>query len=129
MIVRNYSECNEIFWGTESFNYSLEEDSLWNVQEYWRLEYFLIKLCQSLEGEQVLHRELAANLYYLGNSINNLINWHRDPLDAYKMKNFNEDEAEECRDRLNHIMRILWGRITLHDSDNIVNSNPLFREV
>lgn len=32
--IRDYSECNEIFWGIESFNYSLEEENLWDVEKY-----------------------------------------------------------------------------------------------
>ena len=127
MAIRNYDECNEIFWGAESFNYYLEENGLWDVEKYWKLEYFLIKLCQSLEEDHILHRALAANLHYLSASINYLIGYHKDPSDVYEIKNFNEDEVEYCRDRLNHIMRILWGRTPLNHSDSILNENPLFQ--
>ena len=128
MAIENYNECNEIFWDAKSFNYSLEEDNLWDVEKYWKLEYFLIKLCKALEGDHVLHRDLAANLYYLSFSINNLIGDHKDPLNGYEMKNFDEDEADYCRDRLNHIMRILWGRIPLNDFDYMLHNNPLFQK-
>ena len=128
MVAIEYNECNEIFWGIDSFNYSLEEENLWDVEKYWKLEYFLIKLCANLEDEQVLHRELAANLYYLSFSINNLISSHKDTSDFYEMKNFNEDEADYCRDRLNHIMRILWGRIPFDFHDYMITSNPLIQK-
>ena len=128
MVAIEYNECNEIFWGIDSFNYSLEEENLWDVEKYWKLEYFLIKLCANLEDEQVLHRELAANLYYLSFSINNLISSHKDTLDFYEMKNFNEDEADYCREQLNHIMRILWGRIPFNSHDYMITSNHLIRK-
>ena len=128
MVAIEYNECNEIFWGIDSFNYSLEEENLWDVEKYWKLEYFLIKLCANLEDEQVLHRELAANLYYLSFSINNLISSHKDTSDFYEMKNFNEDEADYCRDRLNHIMRILWGRTPFDFHNYMIISNPLIQK-
>lgn len=120
MVAIEYNECNEIFWGIDSFNYSLEEGNLWNVEKYWKLEYFMIKLCANLEDEQVLHRELAANLHYLSSNINNLIESHKDSSDFYSIKDFDEDKVDYCRDRFNHIMRILWGRIPFNHSDYII---------
>lgn len=64
MIANHYNECNEIFWNEESFNYSLEEKHIWDMDKYWKLEYFLIKLYESLVDAETLNRELAANLYY-----------------------------------------------------------------
>ena len=128
MVAIEYNECNEIFWGIDSFNYSLEEGNLWNVEKYWKLEYFMIKLCANLEDEQVLHRELAANLHYLSSNINNLIESHKDSSDFYSIKDFDEDKVDCCRDRFNHIMRILWGRIPFNHSDYITTSNPLIKK-
>lgn len=128
MVAIEYNECNEIFWGIDSFNYSLEEGNLWNVEKYWKLEYFMIKLCANLEDEQVLHRELAANLHYLSSNINNLIESHKDSSDFYSIKDFDEDKVDYCRDRFNHIMRILWGRIPFNHSDYIITSNPLIKK-
>ena len=53
MTVRKYSECKDIFWDEKSFNYSLEELCIWDIEKYWSLEYFLIKLCASLQGNEV----------------------------------------------------------------------------
>ncbi|WP_410472348.1 hypothetical protein ACGTJS_12800 [Faucicola mancuniensis] len=64
MIANHYNECNEIFWNEESFNYSLEKKHIWDMDKYWKLEYFLIKLYESLVDAETLNRELAANLYY-----------------------------------------------------------------
>lgn len=126
--IRDYSECNEIFWGIESFNHSLEEEGFWNADKYWKLEYFLIKLCQSLEGDEFLHRNLAANLHYLSSNINNLIESHKDSSDFYNIKDIDEDKVDYCRDRLNHIMRILWGRILFNSHDYMITSNPLIQK-
>lgn len=125
--IRDYSEYNEIFWGIESFNYSLEEENLWDVEKYWKLEYFLIKLCASLKDDEVLYRKLAADLYYLGHSINDLITNQMHPLERYILEGFNEDEAYECRDRFNHIMRMIWGRIPFR-YDYLITSNPLIQK-
>ena len=32
MVDIEYNECNEIFFGIDSFNYFLEEENLWNVE-------------------------------------------------------------------------------------------------
>ena len=125
MVFKTYEECNNIFWDEDSFNYSLEEESFWCFDKYWKLEYFLIKLCQSLEGDEFLHRDLAANLHYLSSNINNLIESHKDSSDFYNIKDIDEDKVDYCRDRFNHIMRILWGKIPFHANDHIINGNPL----
>ena len=56
MIANHYNECNEIFWNEESFNYSLEEKHIWDMDKYWKLEYFLIKLYESLVDAETLNR-------------------------------------------------------------------------
>ncbi|GLR29752.1 hypothetical protein SAMN05660405_02674 [Psychrobacter pacificensis] len=101
MTVRKYGECKDIFWDEMSFNYSLEELCIWDIEKYWSLEYFLIKLCASLQGNEVLYRKFAADLYYLGHSINNLITNQMHPSECHILEKFNEDEACECRDRFN----------------------------
>lgn len=128
MVLKTYEECNHIFWDEDSFNYSLEENGFWCFDKYWKLEYFLIKLCRSLEGDDFLHRELAANLHYLSSNINNLIESHKDSSDFYSIKDFDEDKVDYCRDRLNHIMRILWGRIPFNSHDYMITSNPLIQK-
>ena len=127
MLINHYNECNEIFWNEESFNYSLEEKHIWDMDKYWKLEYFLIKLCESLVGAETLNRELAANLYYLANSINRSISSHNDPEDYFILENYNQHEADDCVDRLNHIMRILWGRIPF-TYDYLIVANPLIQK-
>ena len=78
-------------------------------------------------GAETLNRGLAANLYYLANSINRSISRHNDPEDYYILENFNQDEADDCVDRLNHIMRILWGRIPF-TYDYLIVANPLIQK-
>ena len=128
MTVRKYSECKDIFWDESSFNYALDELHIWDIEKYWSLEYFLIKLCASLQDNEVLDRKFAADLYYLGHSINDLITNQIHPSECYILEKFNEDEACECRDRFNHIMRILWGRIPFDFHDYMITSNPLMQK-
>ena len=70
------NEYEEKFWSSTSFYYSLENDNIWDVGKYWDLEYFLIKLSKCLKDKDILDKSLARNIYYLGNSINNLVYAH-----------------------------------------------------
>lgn len=124
-MVDNYDICNEIFWGLNSFHYALEEQNVWDIGKYWQLEFFLIKLCKSLNGQETLSRKIAAELYFLGRSVNDLLEFYRDPACYTKLENYIEDEAEYCKDNFNHIMRILWGRIPFDHNDYMFNKNPL----
>lgn len=124
------NEYEEKFWSSTSFYYSLENDDIWDVGKYWDLEYFLIKLSKCLKDKDTVDKGLARNIYYLGNSINNLVYAHRSSAHAWTFKNYSEDDIDYCIDRFNHLMRVLWqaGSYKHEESINFFEENPLFKD-
>lgn len=124
------NEYEEKFWGITSFYYSLENDDIWDVNKYWDLECLLIKLSKYLKDKDIVDKSLARNIYYLGNSINNLVYAHRSSVHAWTFKNYSEDDIDYCIDRFNHLMRVLWqaGSYEYEESINFFEENPLFKD-
>ena len=42
MIANHYNECNEIFWNEESFNYSLEDKHIWDMDKILEIGIFFL---------------------------------------------------------------------------------------
>ena len=129
------NECEEKFWNSDSFHYYLESEDTWDVDKYWDLEYSLIKLSKYLNDKNMIEKNLARNIYYLGNSINNLVCAHRSStvawtwtFDTYR---YSEDDIDYCVDRFNHLMRVLWqaGSYNYEESINFFRENPLFKDI
>ena len=129
------NECEEKFWNSDSFHYYLENEDTWDVDKYWDLEYSLIKLSKYLNDKNMIEKNLARNIYYLGNSISNLVCAHRNStvawtwtFDTYR---YSEDDIDYCIDRFNHLMRVLWqaGSYNHEESINFFRENPLFKDI
>ena len=129
------NECEEKFWNSDSFHYYLENEDTWDVDKYWDLEYSLIKLSKHLNDKNMIEKNLARNICYLGNSINKLVCAHRSSTRAWTWTfdtyRYSEDDIDYCIDRFNHLMRVLWqaGSYNHEESINFFRENPLFKGI
>ncbi len=119
----------DFLWGEDSFNYSLENESNWNIKKYWELELFLLDIATSIEKKKLVDKEILTEVYFLSLSIEKAFSSTSNLNDVWNVENLGLDELEEFYDRFTHIMRIFWGRIPLRNDDHILNENPLFKGV
>lgn len=123
------SNLQDFLWGEDSFNYSLENESNWNIKKYWRLEIFLLEIVKKIEKETMVDKVVMVEVYYLAKSVETAFSSTLNPYDGWSVENIDLDELREYYDRFTHIMRIFWGRIPLRNDDHILNENPLFKGV
>lgn len=117
---------SDFIWGKESFSKLLEEELIWDVNKYWKLELFLIKLIQDEFSSSIVDKELSAELYYLSRFIDKCVYSTINPNDVWNIENLNEEDLFFYYDRFNYLMRILWGRIKFELDDYFFYQNPLY---
>lgn len=122
------SNLQNFLWGEDSFNYSLENKSNWDINKYWKLELFLLDIATRIEGKKIVNKEILTEVYFLSLSIEKSFSSTSNLNDVWNIENLDLDELEEFYDRFTHIMRIFWGRIPLRNDDHILNENPLFKD-
>lgn len=122
------SNLQNFLWGENSFNYSLENGSNWDINKYWKLELFLLDIATRIEGKKLVSKEILTEVHFLSLSIEKSFSSTSNINDVWNIENLDLDELEEFYDRFTHIMRIFWGRIPLRNDDHILNENPLFRD-
>ena len=105
-----------------SFYETLTEYGEWNADAFWKLHLELISIAQGVNAESPVNRELSYMLLYLQQRVLNLISAHFNENDCFKIKNLNNENLFEFKERFEiAILGAITGEILSESSFDLVN--------
>ena len=101
---------NTSLWAENSFNYILNENSIWDIKKYWIMECLMIKFIEN--NDIYINRELAADIYYTIRSMEIAFAADINPNDAWRIKNLTNNEIMFYHNRFFSVINFFWSTKT-----------------
>lgn len=114
--LRNFPH-NDLF-DDDSFLGKLNEEELWDIEEYWLLEWSIYEL------EKNLSEKLHWEIFRIFSIIMSSISSHLDTHDLFKIKNLKRRELYELRERVQLVFEGYFSKL-MPKQNTFEEANPL----
>ncbi|HAV5587469.1 TPA: hypothetical protein JI109_06085 [Acinetobacter baumannii] len=118
IILRNFPHTN--FYDGLSFLGKLNEEQLWDIEEYWHLEWGIYNL------EKNSSEKLDSEIFRIFSMIMLSISSHLDQNDYFKIKNMKSPELYEMRERVQLIFEGYFSD-SMPEQNTFEDINPLLK--
>jgi len=117
---------NTSLWAENSFNYILNENSIWDIKKYWIMECLMIKFIEN--NDIYINRELAADIYYTIRSMEIAFAADINPNDAWRIKNLTNNEIMFYHNRFFSVINFFWSTKNIQNKIKIFSINKLYNK-
>ena len=117
---------NTSLWAENSFNYILNENSIWDIKKYWIMECLMIKFIEN--NDIYINRELAADIYYTIRSMEIAFAADINPNDAWRIKNLTNNEIMFYHNRFFSVINFFWSTKNIQNKIKIFSINKFYNK-